>query len=71
MAYSIYFEPVALRKLKKFDKNTQMRLKSKIFALAENPRPHGFKKLQGYEDTYRIRVGDYIRPQRFLKPLRS
>ena len=28
-------------------------------ALAENPRPHGCKKLQGRKDQWRIRVGDY------------
>ena len=28
-------------------------------ALAENPRPHGIKKLVGEDDTYRIRVGAY------------
>jgi mRNA interferase RelE/StbE len=26
--------------------------------LADNPRPHGYKKLKG-EDAYRICVGDY------------
>ena len=28
-------------------------------AFAENPRPPGCKKLQGYKDQWRIRVGDY------------
>ena len=33
-----------------------------IFALrvlVENPRPPGVKKLKGYRDYWRIRVGDY------------
>jgi len=30
-----------------------------IFSLAENPRPNGAIKLQGAENLYRIRVGDY------------
>lgn len=30
-----------------------------IKLLAETPRPSGVKKLKGYEQTYRIRVGDY------------
>ncbi|OQY55339.1 MAG: type II toxin-antitoxin system RelE/ParE family toxin [Candidatus Parabeggiatoa sp. nov. 2] len=59
MAYSIGFEPIALRQLNKLDRNIQARLRPKILALAENPRPHGVKKLRGYENTYRIRVGDY------------
>ena len=28
-------------------------------ALADNPRPAGCKKLSGYNDQWRIRVGDY------------
>lgn len=27
--------------------------------LAENPRPEGAIKLKGYENEYRIRIGDY------------
>jgi len=27
--------------------------------LAENPRPPGCKKLRGYKDQWRIRVGDW------------
>ncbi len=27
--------------------------------LAENPRPEGVVKLKGYDDEYRIRIGDY------------
>lgn len=30
-----------------------------ISALAEVPRPAGCKKLKGYKNAYRIRVGDY------------
>ena len=59
MEYSISFEPVALRQLKKIDNNMQTRLKTKILALSDIPRPHGVKKLRGYENTYRIRVGNY------------
>lgn len=59
MTYSIDFEPAALRQFKKLDKFVQARLKPKIRALAENPRPRDAKKLKGYENTYRIRVGDY------------
>jgi mRNA interferase RelE/StbE len=59
MAYSIEYEAAAWRQFKKLDKATQLRLTPKIDALAKNPRPRGVKKLQGYENTYRIRVGDY------------
>ena len=33
-------------------------IKKAIYALADNPRPQGYKKLKG-RDGYRIRVADY------------
>lgn len=35
------------------------RIDACILALAENPRPPGSRKMQGMEDTYRVRVGAY------------
>ena len=35
------------------------RIDLKILALAEDPRPPGCKKLRGYKDQWRIRVGDW------------
>ena len=35
------------------------RLEEAISGLGEEPRPQGARKLQGVEDLYRIRVGDY------------
>jgi mRNA interferase RelE/StbE len=34
-------------------------LRSAIRGLAEDPRPHGVKKLQGSKDRWRVRVGDW------------
>jgi mRNA interferase RelE/StbE len=34
-----------------------IRLDRRILALAESPRPAGCKKLKGYKDHWRIRVG--------------
>ena len=42
----------------KLDKQAIPVIKGAIAELADNPRPHGYKKLKG-EDAYRIRVGDY------------
>jgi len=36
-----------------------IRIISALHALADDPRPHGVKKLKGYRDYWRIRVGDY------------
>jgi len=35
------------------------RIRQAIRSLAENPRPVGYKKMAGYENLYRIRVGDW------------
>jgi mRNA interferase RelE/StbE len=35
------------------------RIDRKILALADNPRPAGCKKLKGYKDQWRVRVGDW------------
>lgn len=59
MVYTLKYRPAALRQLQKLDKKVQARLKPKITELANQPRPHGYLKLQGFENRYRIRVGDY------------
>ena len=35
------------------------RLEEAITGLGDEPRPQGARRLQGVEDLYRIRVGDY------------
>jgi mRNA interferase RelE/StbE len=35
------------------------RMDRKILALADHPRPAGCKKLKGYKDQWRVRVGDW------------
>lgn len=59
MIYTVKFEPATLRQFHKLDSSTQARLKLKIRALADNPRPRGVIKLQSFDNRYRIRVGDY------------
>ncbi len=57
--YWVEYTPAAARQIRKLNKTIQARLKSKIAILSENPRPPGSKKLKGFENSYRIRVGDY------------
>ena len=57
--YLIKYTPAAARQIKRLNKEVQTRLKPKIIKLAENPRPPGYKKLKGFDNHYRIRVGDY------------
>ena len=59
MTYRVDFLPAARRQFLSLAKPVQQRLAPHIEALAQNPRPHGVKKLQGRADHYRIRVGDW------------
>jgi mRNA interferase RelE/StbE len=57
--YRIELTPAAVRDLKGLAWTTLKRVDSFIRSLAENPRPHGAKKLKGVGNLYRGRVGDY------------
>ena len=47
----------AFRKLEKSDRSYAERIEETVLSLAQDPRPHGYKKLS--EDLFRIRVGSY------------
>ncbi len=57
--YHLEITKVAEKQLKKIDKAHQRKISTTILALANNPTPEGCKKLKGYEDIYRIRIGTY------------
>lgn len=57
--YSIRFARSARKELEHLDASVVSRIFPKIEALAENPHPPGCRKLQGFEDLWRIRVGHY------------
>ncbi len=57
MRYEVRFEARAWRALQKLDEQTRSRLEKAIYALAENPRPPGCRRLAGTKGVYRIRVG--------------
>ncbi|RMF18832.1 MAG: type II toxin-antitoxin system RelE/ParE family toxin [Candidatus Dadabacteria bacterium] len=57
--YQIRFEKRAQKALVKLPKAVQQRIGKAIDGLAETPRPKGVKKMSGYQDRWRIRVGDY------------
>jgi len=59
MSYQIEFSKKATKQFKAISLEMQLRLRPKIEALADEPRPSGVVKLSGEEDLYRIRVGDY------------
>ena len=57
--YQVKVAEDAAKFIRKQDKHIQSQLISNIKALAENPRPPGCKKLQGREELYRVRSGNY------------
>jgi len=57
-AYHVTISKSAQKRLDKLNDGVASRLITAIYTLADNPRPHGCKKLIG-RDAYRIRVGDY------------
>ena len=57
--YRVEITNQALRSLKKLPKPLVERLLNAARSLQEDPRPAGFKKLTGFENLYRIRVGDW------------
>lgn len=59
MPYSILFKNSALRELRKLPTVFSSQIAKAIDSLSKNPRPHGYKKLQGNENLYRIRSGNY------------
>ena len=58
MNYKIVINKKALKALEKINEPHFSIIKKNIYALGQNPRPHGYKKLKG-RNSYRIRVGDY------------
>ncbi len=57
--YKVTVKKSAAKAIAKLSKNVSNRLIPSIRHLGEDPRPPGAKKLQGAEDLWRIRVGDY------------
>ncbi|WP_072620301.1 type II toxin-antitoxin system RelE family toxin [Spirulina major] len=59
MSYRIITPRSVQKQLKKLSPQIRSRLLAEIKSLSDIPRPDGVKKLKGYQNTYRIRVGDY------------
>ena len=57
--YAVVFARSARRELERMQAQLARRIFAHIEALASNPRPPGCVKLQGGDDLWRIRVGEY------------
>lgn len=58
-SYEIEISSSAERQLRKLPRKEQERIVQAILPLAQEPLPRGSRKLSGYEDVFRIRVGRY------------
>ena len=57
--YSIEVKPSARKELEALPDDILARVLQKMEALGAAPRPAGCKKLKGYKDQWRVRVGDW------------
>ena len=57
--YALEIKPSARKELERLSESLIARIAAKIEGLSADPRPFGSKKLLGYKDLWRIRVGDY------------
>ncbi|HEY3303266.1 MAG TPA: type II toxin-antitoxin system RelE/ParE family toxin [Candidatus Binatia bacterium] len=59
MTYRLYLRPAAEKDLQWLPREVASRVERAINRLCDEPRPRGSKKLSGYENEWRVRVGDY------------
>lgn len=57
--YSVEVKPAARKELEALPNPILARVVRKLESLADVPRPAGCKKLKGYKDQWRIRIGDW------------
>lgn len=57
--YAIEIKISARKSLRALDPKSQERIRKAIDRLIDNPRPPGSTKLNGRDNSWRIRVGDY------------
>jgi mRNA interferase RelE/StbE len=58
-SYHVTFARSARRELEHLPEPIRSRVLRRIEALGSNPRPSGCRKLEGAEDLWRIRIGEY------------
>jgi mRNA interferase RelE/StbE len=58
-SYAVEVKPAARRELEALPDHVLSRVVRKLESLGHTPRPAGCKKLKGYKDQWRVRVGDW------------
>ncbi|MBA2562647.1 MAG: type II toxin-antitoxin system RelE/ParE family toxin [Chitinophagaceae bacterium] len=57
--YTVVLTKTAEKELQRLPSPTIEKIVNTLKSMEENPRPSGCKKLKGYKNLWRIRVGDY------------
>ena len=57
--YTVVFARSARKELQALDRTVAARILKRIEALTREPRPSGCKKLEGIDNLWRIRIGDW------------
>ncbi|MCZ6893048.1 MAG: type II toxin-antitoxin system RelE/ParE family toxin [Gammaproteobacteria bacterium] len=57
--FRIEVSATAEKQIRKLNRTEQIRILRAIRELAEDPHPRGVRKLQGYNDVFRMRVASY------------
>lgn len=58
-AYRVEFTTAAAKEIRKLDPQIRRRVLAGVAELEREPRPPGVRKLSGYDNAWRVRVGDY------------
>ena len=62
MSYQVQIAPAAQREFRRLPPEVVRKVDAAILELEQHPRPHACTKLEGSEEEYRVRVGDYRIP---------
>jgi mRNA interferase RelE/StbE len=57
--YRVEFTTAAAKEIRKLEPQIRRRILAGIAELEREPRPPGVRKLAGYDNAWRVRVGDY------------
>jgi mRNA interferase RelE/StbE len=59
VSYKVIIPKPVQKQLNKLPEDIRKLIAERILLLTEEPRPAGVKKLKGFDNEYRIRIGDY------------
>lgn len=58
-SYRVELTSTAAKEVRKLDPPTRRRVLAGLSALEQEPRPSGVRKLTGFDNAWRIRIGHY------------